>query len=82
MPKKKKEQVAAPKPSPVRFQIINMTQKMFPVPYFKENGKTAYLNLRLQKRRRGQRPPVLAAAAITPAIRRLEQKGYIALKQL
>lgn len=80
MPKKKKE--TTPTPSPARFQIINMAQKIIPVPYYKENGETAFLNLRLQKRRRGQVPPVVTASAITPAMRKLEKKGYIALKKL
>lgn len=80
MPKKKKTLSSAP--SPARFQIINMAQKIIPVPYYKESGETAFLNLRLQKRRRGQVPPVVAATAITPAMRKLEKKGYIALKKL
>lgn len=82
MPKKKKESVNVPAPSPARYQIINMAQKMFPVPYYNESGEIAFLNLRLQKRRRGQVPPVIAASAITPAMRKLEKKGYIVLKKL
>lgn len=65
-----------------QYQVINKTAKIFPVPYRDSTGALKYLNLRLQKRRQGQRPPVLPASAITPAMKQLEKKGWITLRKL
>jgi len=84
MPKKnkKKEHDMAPTPSTVRYQIYNKKQKMFPVPYYSANGETKFLNMRLQKGRRGQVPPIVNASQVTPGMRKLEQKGLIELRKL
>jgi len=84
MPKKKEKPAKEiNKQSPMnQFRIINLTQKMFPVPVYNPNGEIKFMNLRLQKRRRGQTPPIIAASSITPALRKLEKKRMIKLEQI
>lgn len=80
--KKTKSQSSHSEIAESKFQIINLRQKMFPVPYYMGNGEIRFLNLRLQKRRHGQKPPVLNAHAITPAMKKLEQRGHIKIQKL
>jgi len=83
MAKKTKEQTQAPKiASTAQYRIVNLTQKIFPVPYFNTKGETKFLNLRLQKGRQGQDAPVLAATAIAPALKALEKKGLIRIEKI
>lgn len=79
---KKREYDQVPTPSPVRYQIYNKTQRIFPVPYYTETGETKFLNMRLQKGRRGQTPPIIKASQVTPGMRKLEQRGFIELRKL
>lgn len=65
-----------------QYRILNLTQKMFPVPVYDSKGEIKFMNLRLQKRRRGQTPPVIAEKSITPALRQLEKKRMIKLEQI
>ena len=66
--------------SPSRIRVVNLTRKIFPVPYRAQDGKTAFLNLRLQNGRHGQDVPVLPRSAILPAMRALERKGFIRIE--
>lgn len=80
--KKTKSQSSSSGNTESKFEIINLRQKMFPVPYYAENGELRFLNLRLQKRRHGQKPPVLSIQAITPAMKKLEQRGHIKIQKI
>lgn len=83
MAKKQREQVQAPKTvSTIQYRIVNLTQKIFPVPYLNTKGETRFLNLRLQKGKQGQDAPVLASSAITPALKALEKKGLIRIEKI
>ena len=83
MAKKQREQVQVPKTvSTIQYRIVNLTQKIFPVPYLNAKGETRFLNLRLQKGKQGQDVPVLAANAITPALKALEKKGLIRIEKI
>lgn len=83
MAKKQREQVQAQKTvSTIQYRIVNLTQKIFPVPYLNAKGETRFLNLRLQKGKQGQDVPVLAANAITPALKALEKKGLIRIEKI
>lgn len=78
----KKSKIKSQVSKPNHFKIINLTQKMFPVPIYDSKGEIKFLNLRLQKRRRGQTPPVVSSQAITPALRQLEKKRMIKLEKV
>lgn len=83
MAKKQREQVQAQKTvSTIQYRIVNLTQKIFPVPYLNAKGETRFLNLRLQKGKQGQDAPVLAANAITPTLKALEKKGLIRIEKI
>ena len=83
MAQKQREQTQAPKVvSTIQYRIVNLTQKIFPVPYLNAKGETRFLNLRLQKGKQGQDAPVLAANAITPALKALEKKGLIRIEKI
>ncbi len=83
MAKKQREQVQAQKTvSTIQYRIVNLTQKIFPVPYLNAKGETRFLNLRLQKGKQGQDVPVLTANAITPALKALEKKGLIRIEKI
>lgn len=85
MAKKQKEvsKPEAPKiASTSQYRIVNLTQKIFPVPYLNSKGEAKFLNLRLQKGRQGQDAPVLPATAISPALKALEKKGLIRIEKI
>ena len=63
---------------PQNYQILNLTQNVFPVPYFNDEGKLDHLQLRLQGRG-GQKPPVIPSTAITDGMRNLEKRRFIRL---
>jgi len=65
---------------PVRgYRVINCTETILAVQYYNDQGKTAYLNLRLQGRG-GQVPPVVSPQAITEQMRDLQKKRIIRLE--
>lgn len=66
---------------PVKYQIRNLKNVVFPVPYFNDEGKLASLNLLIQGRG-GATPPVILSTAVTDQMRDLERKGFIKLEQV
>ncbi len=85
MPKKNKETPAI-QPKAVKaaeqVRIVNLTGKMFPVPYRDATGSLAFLQLRLQTGRQGQDAPTLSKAAVIPAMKDLERKGFIRIENV
>ena len=65
-----------------RIRIVNLTGKTFPVPYRGPDGKTVFLNLRLQTGRHGQEAPVLPQGAIVPEMKALERKGFVRIENV
>lgn len=83
MPKKNKETpVIQLEPAKVaeRIRIVNLTQKMFPVPYRDTSGALAFVQLRLQTGRQGQNAPTLPKTAVIPAMTDMERKGFIRIE--
>jgi hypothetical protein len=68
--------------SATRIRIVNLTGKTFPVPYRGPDGKTVFLNLRLQTGRHGQDAPVLPQSAIVPEMKALERKGFVRIENV
>lgn len=68
-----------PTTAPRGYRIHNNTEGLLAVPYFNSEGKTAYLNLRIQGRG-GQVPPTLPSEAITDQMRELQKKRMIRLE--
>lgn len=60
------------------YEIRNLKQATFPIPFYNENGQQEYLTLLLQGRK-GQTPPVVASTAITAGMREMEKNGFIRL---
>ena len=65
----------------VKYKVINCVESIQSVPYFTDEGKTAYLNLRIQGKG-GQVPPVIASEAVTDGMRALVKKKMIRLEKV
>lgn len=77
---KKKEMKDSPVSKPhVSYRLINCTQSILAVPYFNDQGKQAYLNVRIQKRRASV-PPVISQTAVTPGMRAMQKRKLIRLE--
>lgn len=64
-----------------KFKVVNLIEAHQPVPYKDKDGKTRYLNLRIQGRG-GQTPPVLSETALHTGMDKLVKKGYIKLVEV
>lgn len=65
----------------VQYEVRNLTQNILAVQYFNEEGKPAYLHLRIQGRG-GQTPPVIPATAVTDQMKELEKNRLIKLVKI
>lgn len=64
--------------SVVSYSVKNLTQSVFPVEVYDENGQVKNLQIRIQGRG-GQTPPVILSTAVTEQMRSFVKKGFLRL---